>query len=65
MHFFLLGLKVLLSSGYRKFILIPLVANAILFVVIAVSMFSFLPDSVQCLISWIPDWLPFIEFFIY
>jgi CysZ protein len=65
MHFFLLGLKVLLSSGYRKFILIPLVANAILFVVIAMSLFSLLPSSVQWLISWIPDWLPFMEFFIY
>jgi CysZ protein len=65
MHFFLLGLKVLLSSGYRKFILIPLVANAILFVVIAVFLFSLLPDSLQWLISWIPDWLPFMEFFLY
>ena len=65
MHFFLLGLKVLLSSGYRKFILIPLIANGILFVVFAMMLFSLLPSSLQWLISWIPDWLSYMEWFIY
>lgn len=65
MHFFLFGLKVLLSSGYRKFILIPLAANAILFFVFAFLLFSLLPNSLQWLISWIPDWLPFMEWIIY
>lgn len=65
MHFFLFGLKVLLSSGYRKFILIPLAANAVLFCVIAFSLFSFLPGSLQWLITWIPDWLPFMEWIMY
>jgi len=65
MHFFIFGLKVLLSSGYRKFILIPLAANAVLFVVFAFTLFSFLPSSLKWLISWIPDWLPFMEWIIY
>lgn len=65
MHFFIYGIKVLLSSGYRKFILIPLAANGILFIVFAVTLFSLLPNSLQWLISWIPDWLPFMEWFVY
>ena len=65
MHYFLIGLRVLLSSGYRKFILIPLVANAILFVVMAVSLFSLLPSSVQFLMDWVPSWLPFVEWILY
>ena len=65
MHYFLFGLKVLLSSGYRKFILIPLAANAILFCVIAFALFTLLPGSLQWLITWIPDWLPFMEWIIY
>lgn len=65
MHFFMFGLKVLFSSGYRKFILIPLVANAILFIVTAISLFSLLPSSLQWFIGIIPDWLPFMEWIIY
>lgn len=65
MHYFLYGLRVLLSRGYRKFILIPLAANAILFVVMAVALFSLLPDSVQWIMEWIPDWIPFVEWIFY
>lgn len=65
MHYFLYGLKVLFSSGYRRFILIPLVANCILFVVMAISLFSLLPNSIQFLLEWIPSWLPFVEWLFY
>lgn len=65
MHYFLYGLKVLLSSGYRRFILIPLAANFLLFIFMAVSLFSLLPETLQFLMTWIPSWLPFIEWVFY
>jgi CysZ protein len=65
MHYFLYGLKVLLSSGYRRFILIPLAANCLLFIFMAVALFSLLPDTLQFLMTWIPSWLPFIEWVFY
>jgi len=65
MQYFLYGLRVLASTGYRKFILIPLAANAILFVIMAISLFSLLPSSVQWLMEWVPSWIPFVDFLLY
>jgi len=65
MHYFLYGLKVLLSSGYRRFILIPLAANFLLFIFMAVALFSLLPETLKFLMTWIPSWLPFIEWVFY
>lgn len=65
MQYFLYGLRVLVSKGYRKFILIPLAANAILFVVMAISLFSLLPNSVQWLMEWVPSWIPFVDVLLY
>ena len=65
MQYFLYGLRVLVSKGYRKFILIPLAANAISFVVMAISLFSLLPNSVQWLMEWVPSWIPFVDVLLY
>lgn len=65
MHYFLYGLKVLFSSGYRRFILIPLAANFLLFIFMAITLFGLLPDTLQFLMTWIPSWLPFIEWVFY
>ena len=65
MHDLLQGLKVLGNPGYRRFILIPLLANLVFFIVLTTFMFGIFSDTVLWATDWLPSWLNFMGWFIW
>lgn len=57
MQFIVHGLQVLIQPGYRKFIMIPLLINIILFVILTAFMVQLFNDSFAWFLNLIPDWL--------
>ncbi len=57
MQYIVQGLQVLIQPGYRRFILIPLMANLLLFVALTIFMVGLFNDSVGWMLSFVPDWL--------
>ena len=57
MQYLLQGFQVLIKPGYRRFILIPLMANLVLFVALTIFMVGLFNDSVGWMLGFVPDWL--------
>ncbi len=58
------GLRLILSPGLRRFVLLPLTVNLLLFValiVLAVQQFGF---WVEALMPTLPQWLAFLEYLV-
>lgn len=52
--------KTLLHPGYRKFILIPLAANFILFIILTGILITLFSDVIDIALNYIPNWLHFM-----
>ncbi|KZY59272.1 hypothetical protein A3737_24255, partial [Oleiphilus sp. HI0065] len=55
------GLKLALSPGLRWFLLVPLLANVALFILLFMWAQALYADGMAYLMSWIPEWLSFLE----
>jgi CysZ protein len=55
------GFKLIFQPGLRLFILVPIVANIALFVLLFMWAKSLFSEGMTYLMSWIPEWLGFIE----
>lgn len=56
-----LGFKLILQPGFRLFLLIPLLVNTVLFVLLILWAKSLFSGWMASLLSWIPEWLAFLE----
>ena len=55
------GLKLVLSPGLRLFLLVPILANIALFILLFMWAKTLYADGMAYLMSWIPEWLSFLE----
>ena len=55
------GFKIICQPGFRLFLLIPVLVNVILFVLLIAWVKSLVSGWLAFLLSWIPEWLGFIE----
>jgi len=55
------GFKIICQPGFRLFLLIPVLVNTLLFVLLIVWIKSLVSGWLSVLLSWIPEWLGFIE----
>jgi CysZ protein len=55
------GFRILLQPGFRLFLLVPVVVNILLFTLLIMWAFSMLDGWMATLLSWLPDWLAFME----
>lgn len=59
------ALPLLLSSRLRLFLLAPLLANVLLMVLIYMIALSYMSVAVEGMMSYIPDWLSFLNWLFY
>jgi CysZ protein len=59
------GAKMLTHPSLRLFVLIPLLVNILIFGTLIGFGLSYLVDIVDSWLSWIPDWLGFIEWLLW
>ncbi|WP_283786779.1 sulfate transporter CysZ [Bermanella sp. WJH001] len=60
MHHLYSAFRTLMNPGYRKYILIPLVANLILFVILTAILVTLFSDVINIALNYIPSWLHFM-----
>ncbi|MCX2975039.1 sulfate transporter CysZ [Halieaceae bacterium IMCC8485] len=59
------GAKMLGHPSLRLFVLVPLTINILIFGTLISYGFSYLTEFMDSLLSWIPDWLGFIEWILW
>ncbi|MBO1255607.1 sulfate transporter CysZ [Alteromonas sp. 5E99-2] len=60
-HYFFLGFSLIRTKGLKRFVLIPLVINLILFGTAFSWLFSHLGESIEWILSFIPDYLSWLK----
>lgn len=55
------GFRILLQPGFRLFLLVPLAVNIVLFVLLIMWAYSMIDGWMASLLSWLPEWLAFLE----
>lgn len=55
------GFKIVCSPGFRWFLAVPIIANIILFSLLFVWAKALYNEGMTYLMSWIPEWLGFLE----
>lgn len=65
MQYFFTGLQLLNTKGLRRFVLIPLMINLVLFSSAFFYLLTFVQDWVQSIMAFIPSWLSFVEYLLY
>lgn len=59
------GFRLICQPGFRLFLLIPLAVNTVLFVLLILWVKSLFSGWMASLLSWIPEWLAFLEWFFW
>lgn len=59
------GIKIITLPGLKRFIIIPLVVNMILFGSMSYWLFYQLSRWITSFISWLPDWLQWLDYIIW
>ncbi|GAA6133244.1 sulfate transporter CysZ [Oceaniserpentilla sp. 4NH20-0058] len=65
MHHLLSAIKILIQPEYRKYILIPLMVNLILFGVLTSVLVVLFSDIMSTLLDYVPSWLHFMAWMIW
>lgn len=60
MHHLFSSLKLLSHPGYRRYILIPLIANFILFILLTGILITLFADVIDIALNYVPSWLHFM-----
>lgn len=64
MGYFLQGLKLLSQKGLKRFVLIPLLINLLLFSVAFYWLWQLLRQMISAIQSWLPAWLHWLEYLL-
>lgn len=56
-HYFMEGAKLIAKPGLRQFILIPLLANVLIFIVLTIFLLQLFGDTYRDIVAMVPNWL--------
>ena len=65
MHHLFSAIKILLRPEYRKYILIPLAVNVILFLILTSVLIVMFSDIMTLMLDYIPSWLHFMAWLVW
>lgn len=55
----------LLSPGLKRFTIVPLLANLVVFIVTTIALFQLFGDALNTLMAWLPGWLSFLAWVLW
>ena len=64
-NYFFAGARLIIRPGYRRFILIPLLINLVIFAVVTVALFSMFKDFFALALEWSPSWLDWFTWLLW
>jgi CysZ protein len=59
------GAGLLLRPGLKRFIIVPLLINLVIFVITTLALINMYRDLLTELMQWLPDWLAFIAWILW
>lgn len=63
--YFLAGARLIVKPGFRRFILIPLLINLVIFVVVTIALFNAFGDFFAQVLEWSPSWLDWFAWILW
>jgi CysZ protein len=63
--YLLRGAKLLLEPGYRRFILIPIASNVVLFVLTVMMLVGLVGGLMETYLNWLPEWLAVVQILLW
>lgn len=65
MHYFFTGLSLINTKGLRRYVLIPLSINLVLFMIAIIYLWTQVGIWVDGILAFIPQWLDFLEYLLW
>jgi CysZ protein len=63
--YFLAGARLIIQPGYRRFILIPLLINLLIFVGVTIALYNAFNDVFGQILDWSPTWLHWLTWLLW
>lgn len=63
--YFMAGGKLIVQPGFRRFILIPLLINLVIFVLVTATLFNMFSDFFYQILEWSPGWLDWLAWLLW
>lgn len=63
--YFFAGARLIIKPGFRRFILIPLLINLVIFVVVTIALFQAFGDFFSQVLEWSPAWLDWFAWILW
>ncbi|HTF94714.1 MAG TPA: sulfate transporter CysZ [Cellvibrio sp.] len=63
--YFFEGMRLVLKPGMRRFILIPLLVNIVIFFIVTAALFNAFGDAFNQILEWSPDWLDWLTWILW
>lgn len=65
LEYFTEGIRLLKQPGFRRFVVVPLVVNLVVFIITGIWFFDSLPAAIDQIISWLPNWLKWLQWLLW
>ena len=65
LHYLTRGAGLLVRPGLKRFVLVPLLVNLVLFVVATIALVHVYRDLLTQLVEWMPEWLAFVAWILW
>lgn len=63
--YFSAGAHMVARPGLRRFVLVPILVNVIIFIALTAALFSLFGDAINTVQSWLPSWLNFLTWLLW
>jgi CysZ protein len=63
--YFMQGGKLIVQPGFKRFILIPLLINLVIFVVVTIALFNAFSEFFTQILDWSPSWLHWLAWLLW
>lgn len=60
LEYFVEGGKIVFRPGFRRFILVPLLVNFLIFILLSISFYHAFSDVINTMLEWLPSWLDWL-----
>jgi CysZ protein len=65
LDYFVEGARLIIKPGFRRFILIPLLVNLVIFIGVTIALFYAFQDFFTLVLNWMPTWLNWLAWLLW
>lgn len=65
LNYFVEGGRIIFRPGFRRFIIVPLLINLLIFILLTISFYQAFQDVIDMILNWLPSWLDWLVWLIW